>query len=169
MAMKGTRGARRMAPPASPTALALLALLLLSGCAAAPHAASTGTTTAPAAASSGAPLVWKATSKDGNAAAVPGAYPQGVAGMPEQFDVAKGKAVWLNITLAGNVPAEVVVRYVEPGCAASGCTHDVTTTGGAATLRLDGAPDGQWGMGFFASSVPFAGTYHLAINVLSAA
>lgn len=147
----------------------LLLALLLAGCAGTttPTDTQSSTTTgAPA-----VPMAWKATAKDGDIRAIPALYPQGVVGTPERFTVAKGgSSLWLNITLSGPVPSDAIVRYIEPGCDAADCRHNVQTSGGAAQLQLDNPPAGEWEMGFFANpAVPFSGTYHLEINLLAPA
>ncbi|HUR60776.1 MAG TPA: hypothetical protein VM286_00210 [Candidatus Thermoplasmatota archaeon] len=146
----------RPAPP-RPALAVLLATLLLAGCASPPDA-SPATQDARA-----QPFTWRTTSREGAAAGADAPYVIGIAGQADSFHVPASNATWLNITVTGTLPAELTVRYVEPGCKATSCYHNVPVQGTSARFLVKEPPTGDWTVAFYSADVPFAGTYRLEI------
>lgn len=122
-----------------------------------------GNTTAP----TPAPVfAWQATSFAGDFTTT-AAYDAESFTQGRSFTVPAGATdLWFNLTISGNLPGGVNVRYVPPGCTSADCFVEDSASGGSSATRVDDFTAGEWNLVLFSSLGAQTGSYDLEVNAL---
>ncbi len=86
---------------------------------------------------------------------------------PRNFLVPDGATMaWLNITVKGQLPGDVNVRFLPPGCGDAGCWKEEPATGGSLQVLIEEPDAGQWSIVLFAGMGFQQGSFDLGVNAL---
>jgi hypothetical protein len=72
---------------------------------------------------------------------------------------------WFNITVTGDLPGDVDVRYNDPGCDRISCIKDRPVEGGRLDTHYEEPTGGEWDVLFFAPEGVQRGTYVLEVTI----
>lgn len=112
-----------------------------------------------------APFAWETETYTGEFVTTNPVNPGGLTGDIDTFPLPEGVAeAWLNITVAGDLPGDVDVRYNEPGCDQLSCIEDRPVAGGHLETQYDEPNGGDWEVLFFAPEGAQRGTYTLEVT-----
>jgi hypothetical protein len=113
-----------------------------------------------------APAVWETSTYTGDFVTTNPVNPGGITGDIDEFPMPELVAeAWFNITVTGDLPGDVDVRYNEPGCDQLSCIEDRPVRGGTLATRFEEPNAGQWEVLFFAPEGAQRGTYTLDVTI----
>src|SRR5687767_13192862 len=95
--------------------------------------------------------VWESATYTGDFVTTNPLNPGGITGDIDTFPIPEFVAeAWFNITVTGELPGDVNVRYNEPGCDQISCIEDRPVPGGKLSTRFEEPNAGSWEVLFFA-------------------